>query len=193
MSGHILDCQFALYLYEAILVSKLLKCEIFLHDLCIIVFIFIGSYIAGHEHYIDVISSMVEIHSTMKVNINFTLIKIVFILQNLQKDLPVKIVNHGVMQPKELLMYLSYSIIIIIFFFYLTKDYYRILSFSLEWVSHMKVSETIVMVAIMQFLGPGPLEALANGCIYIQPRFKFLHNRQNTVRLNINIMFPVFM
>lgn len=30
-------------------------------------------------------------------------------------------------------------------------------------------------------VGPEPLEALANGCVFIQPKFLIPHNKHNTV------------
>jgi len=38
---------------------------------------------------------------------------------------------------------------------------------------------------MIYIIGPGPLEALANGCVYIQPRFPSPINRMNNVRLCI--------
>ena len=38
-------------------------------------------------------------------------------------------------------------------------------------------------------IGPGPMEAMANGCVFIQPRFKTPHNRFNTVNLLYVICF----
>ena len=38
-------------------------------------------------------------------------------------------------------------------------------------------------------IGPGPMEAMANGCVFIQPRFKTPHNRFNTVNLLYAVCF----
>ena len=39
----------------------------------------------------------------------------------------------------------------------------------------------------LDFPGPGPFEALASGCVFIQPKFNPPHDRHNTVSIMFHI------
>ena len=48
-----------------------------------------------------------------------------------------------------------------------------------------------IMNNVMLLIGPGPFEALANGCAFIQPLFKTPHSAENTVSIMIFIIIII--